>query len=217
MFLSLQLPPKKNIYFLHYWLSSLTFVFVFQLSLLRLRSGTVQAESIDNQMGNVNIPGRWIIRIENSNGFEDSDLNCSIWYYEQPDPGSFSNSPDPCPCTVFQAAADNRYTWVEPLFPYTECFYTVRSVGGRGRRCCYYKDPQRLGALILNSRPKAGTIDSYHRLQFPAMHKKYDLEGFGYCCLTSKRRVESCKKYYEKRPSEDCEAYIPPRRGKGVL
>ncbi|XP_074632006.1 uncharacterized protein LOC141890434 isoform X2 [Acropora palmata] len=177
-----------------------------------LRSGTVQAEGIDNQMGNVNIPGRWIIRIENSNGFEDSDLNCSIWYYEQPDPDSFRNSPDPCPCTVFQAVADNRYTWVDPFFPYTECFYTVGSVSGRGRRCCYYKDPQRIGALIINSRPIAGTIDSHHRLQFPAMHKKYDLEGFGYCCLTSKRRVESCKKYYEKRPSEGCEAYISPRR-----
>ncbi|XP_067024678.1 uncharacterized protein [Acropora muricata] len=177
-----------------------------------LRSGTVQAEGIDNQMGNVNIPGRWIIRIENSNGIEDSDFNCSIWYHEQPDPDSFSNSPDPCPCTVFQAVADNRYTWVEPFFPYTECFYTVGSVSGRGRRCCYYKDPQRNGALILNSRPIAGTIDRYHRLQFPAMHKKYDVEGFGYCCLTSRRRVESCKKYYQKRPSEGCDAYIPPRR-----
>ena len=157
------------------------------------------------------------MRIENSNGFEDSDFNCSNWYDAQPDPDSFSGIPDPCPCTVFQAAADNRYTWVEPLFSFTECFYTIRSVDRRGRRCCYYKNARRTGALILNSRPKAGTIDNYHRLQFPEKHQKHDMEGFGYCCLTSKRRVKSCKKYYEKRPSEGCQAYNPPRRGKGVL
>ncbi|XP_015769331.1 PREDICTED: mucin-like protein [Acropora digitifera] len=155
------------------------------------------------------------MRIENSNGFEDSDFYCLIWYHEEPDPDSFNDSPDPCPCTVFQAAADNRYTWVEPLFPYTDCFYTIRSVSGRGRRCCYYKDDQRTGALIFNSQPKAGTIDNYHRLRFPEKHQKYDVEGFAYCCLTSKRRVESCEKYYEKRPSEGCEAYIPPRRAPG--
>ena len=215
MFLGLQLPQKKSNLFralLPSFSSSL-----FQLLLLCFRSGTVQAEEIDNQIGNVNIPGRWIMRIENSNGFEDSDFYCLIWYHEEPDPNSFNDSPDPCPCTVFQAAADNRYTWVEPLFPYTECFYTVRSVSGRGRRCCYYKDAQRTGALIFNSQPKAGTIDNYHRLRFPEKHQKYDVEGFAYCCLTSKRRVESCEKYYEKRLSEGCEAYIPPRRGKGAL
>ncbi|XP_068682562.1 uncharacterized protein [Montipora foliosa] len=177
------------------------------------RSGTLRAEGIDNAIGNVGIPGRWILRIENSSGIEDSDFNCSLWYNNQPDPvrGSLIDRPDPCPCTVLQAFIDNRYTWVEPYFPFTECFYTVQPVNERGRRCCYYKDAERRGALILDL-PQAGTLDRYHKLRFPEKHQKHDLEAFGYCCLTSRRRVESCKKYYEKRPSKGCRAYVPPQR-----
>ncbi|XP_068728477.1 mucin-like protein isoform X2 [Montipora capricornis] len=178
------------------------------------RSGTLEAEGIDNAIGNAGIPGRWILRIENSSGIEDSDFNCSLWYNNQPDPvrGSLIDTPDPCPCTVFQAFVDNRYTWVEPYFPYTGCFYTVQPVNERGRKCCYYEDAERRGALILDSQPQAGTLDRYHKLRFPEKHQKHDLEAFGYCCLTSRRRAESCKKYYEKRPSEGCEAYVPPQR-----
>ena len=156
------------------------------------------------------------MRIENSNGIEASDFNCSRWYEEQPNPQEYSAKPDPCPCTVEQAEIDNRYTWVEPIFPYTECFYTLRPIDQRGRKCCYYKDAERLGALITDF-PKGGTIDRYHKLQFSEEHGRSDLQGFKYCCLNSRNRKEMCKKYFEKRPSEDCNAYVPPVQGNFAL
>ena len=156
------------------------------------------------------------MRIENSNGEEDSDFKCERWYDEQPDPSSYPTSPAPCPCTLFQAVVDNRYQWIEPIFPYTSCFYTImRSSDKRGRRCCYYKDRDRSGALIIGA-PKGGTIERYHRLvpELKGNHTSSDILGFQYCCIQAINRQAKCAKYFERRPSEGCEAYVPPVQGK---
>lgn len=152
------------------------------------------------------------MRIENSTGVESSDFNCFLWYLKQPDPNDFPSSPLPCPCTFEQATIDNRYISVEATFPYTQCFYTLRSVGMRGRRCCYYKDAKRLGALIVGY-PYGGTIDQYHMVENKDRHEESDLPGFRYCCLNARYKKIACPKYYKKRPSEGCEDYTPPRQG----
>ena len=182
---------------------------------LCFRSGTLGAEGIDNIAGNSGIPGRWIMRIDNSNGEEDGDFKCLEWFTVQPNPTSYTALPDPCPCTVDQAELDDRYQWVEPIIPYTECFYTIRgSRQGLGRKCCYYKDAQRLGALIIGDIPKGGTIDRYHKFTSPDDHESSDILGFQYCCFRAENFREMCELYYRKRPSEGCDAYDPPVQGK---
>ena len=189
--------------------------------LSRNRSGTVEAESIDNLPGNQeNIPGRWIMRLENSNGEEDSDVKCEQWFEEQPDL-DYTNStkPDPCPCTLDQARVDNRYTWVESLFPYTRCYYTVRrSSSNQGRKCCYFINAEKLGALIIGKRI-AGAIDRFHKLvpELKDNHNSSDIMGFQYCCIGARKIGAMCRKYFQKRPSESCEAYVPPVQGKILL
>ena len=174
----------------------------------------MQAAAIDNLPGNAGKPGRWIMRIENSNGEEDSDLKCISWASKDDESRSSNlDRPDPCPCTVDQAELDDRYVWIKPTHPYTECFYTVfPSRDKMGQRCCYYKDFERQGALITGF-PKGGTIDRYHQLQYPEDHSEHDVPGFQFCCLRARNFRVSCQKYYARRPSEDCEAYVPPAQG----
>lgn len=188
----------------------------------RNRSGTVEAESIDNLPGNQeNIPGRWIMRLENSAGEEDSDFNCVVWLEKHELDLDFTNStkPDPCPCTLDQARVDDRYTWVESIFPYTRCYYTVRrSSNNHGRKCCYFINANKLGALIIGPR-RGGTIDRFHKLvpELKDDHTESDVLGFQYCCIGAIKRARLCKLYYQLRPSEGCEAYVPPVQGRIFL
>ena len=160
------------------------------------------------------------MRLENSNGEEDSDVKCEQWFEEQPDL-DYTNftKPDPCPCTLDQARVDNRYTWVESLFPYTRCYYTVRrSSDNQGRKCCYFINAEKLGALIIGKRI-AGAIDRFHKLvpELKDGHNSSDIMGFQYCCIGARKMGAMCRKYFQKRPSEGCEAYVPPVQGKILL
>lgn len=188
---------------------------IFHALILRHRSGTIQIEAIDNLVGNANIPGRWIFRLEDSNGEEDGDLKCLRWNISEPEHDSFSDEPDPCPCTGVQAFFDERYQWVEPDFPFTYCFYTrFSSSDGRGRKCCYYTSQEKFAALVIGF-PGGGSIDRYHRLT-PSLkenHTRYDVQGFRDCCLEA-RGPKMCDTFYKKRPSEGCDSYEPPEWSK---
>ena len=161
------------------------------------------------------------MRLENSAGEEDSDFNCVVWLEKHVLDLDFTNStkPDPCPCTLDQARVDDRYTWVESIFPYTRCYYTVRrSSNNHGRKCCYFINANKLGALIIGPR-RGGTIDRFHKLvpELKDDHTESDVLGFQYCCIGAIKRGRLCKLYYQLRPSEGCEAYVPPVQGRIFL
>ena len=182
------------------------------------RSGTIQAEAIDNLAGNAGIPGRWIFRLENSNGEEDSDLKCLRWYAkERRYAFGYSSEPDPCPCTGVQGYFDDRYEWVEADFPFSYCFYTKFPRQGRGRKCCYYTTLEKLAALIIGF-PGGGSLHRYHSLStsLKEQHQASDLYGFRHCCLEAKNPF-LCNRYYELRPSEGCDGYEPPVWSKFLL
>lgn len=182
------------------------------------RSGTIEIEEVDTLDGNAGIPGRWVARLEDSDGKEDGDLECLRWYSREPDKDSYSDEPDPCPCTGVQAFFDERYQWVEPDFPFTYCFYTrFSSSDGRGRKCCYYISQERFAALVIGF-PGGGSVNRFHKLT-PSLqenHTRSDVKGFQHCCLKAKGPF-MCEKYYERRPSEGCEKYEPPEWSKYCL
>ena len=167
-------------------------------------------ESIDSLQGNTNIVGKWFFRLENSRGEQDAIQKCLRWFKNQPDPSSYSDALEPCPCSLRQADFDERFQW--DFFPQdTYCFYTrFPSSASRGRQCCYnarFNGPG-FGALIVGH-PGGGVIDRYHKLSSRTLrlrHEFSDVLGFKYCCVQSKL----CFRYYQKRPSEGCENYVPP-------
>ena len=182
------------------------------------RSGTTGIEAVDNLVGNANIPGRWVYRLEDSNGEEDGDLKCERWLRNETEQNSFSDPPDPCPCTGIQAFFDERYEWVEPDYPFTYCFYTrFPSSDGHGRKCCYYTSEEKFAALVIGF-PGGGTLDRYHKLT-PSLQNKHaesDVRPFQYCCQEAQSTFW-CNRYFERRPSEGCEKYEPPEWSKFSL
>ncbi|KAL9953601.1 hypothetical protein ACROYT_G041044 [Oculina patagonica] len=176
-----------------------------------IRSETVGMERIDSLQGNTNIIGKWFFRLENSKGEQDAIQKCLRWFKNQPDPSSYSDSLEPCPCTLRQGVFDERFQFSRIQAPYTYCVYTrFPSSANRGRECCYNArfDGLGFGALIVGN-PGGGVIDRYHKFATRTLRLKHQLSdvlGFKYCCVQSKL----CERYYRKRPSEGCENYRPP-------
>ena len=176
------------------------------------RSQTVRMESIDSLPGNTptGIIGKWFFRLENSKGEQDAIQKCLRWFNNQPDPASYSDAVEPCPCTLRQASFDERFQWTAPEAPFTYCVYTrFPSAAQRGRQCCYHERfGSRSGALIVGY-PNGGVIHRYHKLASRSLalqHQFSDVLGFKYCCVQSKL----CQRFYKKRPSEGCDNYLPP-------
>ncbi|XP_068732482.1 uncharacterized protein [Montipora capricornis] len=173
------------------------------------RSGTVLTERIDRLPGNTDIIGKWFFRLENSKGEQNAILKCLRWFKNQPDPASYSDAVEPCPCTIRQAWFDERFQRIIQKGTSSYCVYTrFPSSASRGRECCYEIKFNRFGALITGY-PDGGVIDRYHRLATKSLRLKHefsDVLGKRYCCVESKL----CNRFYEKRPSEGCEKYRPP-------
>lgn len=173
-------------------------------------------DRINSIPGNTNIIGKWFFRLENSKGEQNAILKCNRWFENQPDPASYSDIVEPCPCTRRQARFDERFQWTIPEAPNTYCVYTrFPSSDKRGRQCCYHTRFERFGALITGY-PDGGVIDRYHKLASRSLRLKHefsDVLGYKYCCVQSKL----CRKFYEKRSSEGCEKYSPPEWSKLLL
>ena len=174
-------------------------------------------ESIDSLPGNTAIIGKWFFRLENSKGEQDAIQKCLRWFNSQPDPGSYRDAVEPCPCTLRQAFFDERFQWTAPEAPFTFCVYTrFPSAANRGRQCCYHtRRDGRFGALIVGY-PNGGVIHRYHKLASRSLalkHQLSDVLGFKYCCVQSKL----CERFYRRRPSEGCENYLPPVWSKLLL
>ena len=179
------------------------------MTVFSYRSGTVLTERIDNLPGNTGILGKWFFRLENSKGEQNAILKCLRWFKSQPDPASYSDAIQPCPCTIRQAWFDERFQWIISRGASSHCVYTrFPSSANRGRECCYEAKFNRFGAL-LTGYPDGGVIDRYHRFATKTLRLKHefsDVLGNKYCCVESKL----CNRFYKKRPSEGCERYRPP-------
>ncbi|XP_068712588.1 uncharacterized protein [Montipora foliosa] len=174
------------------------------------RSGTVGVEGIDSLVGNTGIIGKWFFRLENSKGEQDAIQKCLRWFKNQPDPASYTDAVESCPCTLRQAFFDERFQWTTPEAPFTYCVYTrFPSAANRGRQCCYHtRFDTRFGALIVGY-PDGGVIHRYHKLASKSLYLRHqfsDVLGFKYCCVQSKL----CERFFRKRPSEGCQNYVPP-------
>ena len=78
---------------------------------------------------------------------------------------------------------------------------------GTGQQCCYNAE----GNLMVG-RPNGGSLDRVHvEAGVPVLSRLlHDLVPYWDCCLLSK----NCRKYFEKRPSDDGSRYVPVRPGK---
>lgn len=85
-------------------------------------------------------------------------------------------------------------------------FIHFHSNQGTGQQCCYNE----IGDLIVGPR-NGGSLDRVHvEAGVPALsHFFHDIVPYWDCCMLS----DNCKKYFEKRPSNDGAKYIPPRPG----
>ena len=85
-------------------------------------------------------------------------------------------------------------------------FIHFHSNQGTGQQCCYNE----IGDLIVGPR-NGGSLDRVHvEAGVPALsHFFHDIVPYWDCCMLS----DNCKKYFEKRPSNDGAKYIPPKPG----
>lgn len=140
--------------------------------------------------------------------------NCDKWHSQQPDPTPIMNSLPPCPRFI-----SSNFTNTLPNFKmdsscnpkkpeYCDKFHTgahgcYRSIGGKhAQQCCYNK----LGTLLIGF-PAGGTLDLANSDDSTFKHWKQDVLPYYSCCIQEKK----CDKYYEMRPSDDGERWLPPR------
>ncbi|XP_070553581.1 sushi domain-containing protein 2-like isoform X2 [Ptychodera flava] len=164
---------------------------------------------------------------------------CKDWAFsaEESNRNEFLEDLAPCPCTLQQARVDRGRYSADPhcnerfINPGDFCFrapkavHCVRvndaSVNGAGQKCCY--DDQ--GNLI-NGQELENSGGTAHRRHHGGVHP-YKSEGkvpylsyflsdivpWENCCNLSS---EHCGYYYERRPTDLCQNYEPPRPGGGV-
>ncbi|XP_031551918.1 mucin-like protein, partial [Actinia tenebrosa] len=193
------------------------------------QSSTLVMAQLSRLPGNTQETGRWFFQLDKSNMVRKAERKCYTWYLQQPtSPVSFL---PPCPCWRRQAFFDRRFRYDRTLhrefsvssrgvcyisrwrfqrMPYNiidENTNLRRPVDRRlsAQRCCYGTDVLDFGSLLEG--PERG---GHERQQFspPIQGFLSDEEAYSACCVES----ELCRLFYEKRPSDDCRSYRPPRR-----
>ena len=85
--------------------------------------------------------------------------------------------------------------------------YTRQRTGGHGNQCCYDSNDN-----IIVGPPSGGSVDKVAPtgvLDF-LKHQQEDVIPYLLCCKWSR----NCEKYYDRRPSDDGTAFMPPLPGK---
>ena len=104
-------------------------------------AGTIEADTIDQRIGNTNSRGVWFFRLDNNTILDLPAKKCYTWIRQQ---GTLS-APEirPCPCTLDQAIADKQFyvdygqkiAWRSNQ---TICAYSLPSLVSRwAQQCCY--------------------------------------------------------------------------------
>lgn len=172
---------------------------------LYISSGTADIHTIDQRIGNSNVPGVWHFRLENNPILDLPSKKCNDWVRQQ---RTVTIPPlTECPCQFNQAVLDKRY-----LIDYdrklversntTICAYSIPVAGSRWVQLCCYTS-----GGVLSVGPKEGGGPFLLPSSFvPGIS---DAEGHKYCCNSSQ-----CGSYYQHRPSDVCSDYVLRRRGK---
>ncbi|XP_069068933.1 mucin-4-like isoform X2 [Pleurodeles waltl] len=178
--------------------------------------------------------GIFAYRLENNkNSTQNPRKNCLNWYFSEPPPyWSFSTAP--CPCTLIQALADPNFASEELLTYYgfqinnPGYYYAVQSISpgwtGAGSRC-YYNSFN--GPILFGTKERYlpapwvyghwawASYSGWYAAIFKQIRTQYqvsEINPYNACCGDF-RSFDLCPLYYEKRPSDACYGYIPPRRG----
>lgn len=138
------------------------------------------------------------------------DNLCYSWYIQ--DPGAPTDA-EPCPPTLAQASVDARFEVVDDLLPYNpgaEQGYRQRvpSASGAGQRCTY------INGQIVVGPPSGGNVRSVSpNGEFGVtLHAVKDILPWYTCCQLN-TNPNSCRLYYERRPSSSGEGYRPNTPG----
>ena len=177
--------------------------------LFNFSAGTVEADTIDERLGNTNRRGVWFFRLDNSSVLDLPAKKCYTWIRQQ---GTLS-APEirPCPCTLNQAVADKKFyvdygqkiAWRSSQ---TVCAYSLPSLVHRWAQQCCYTDVPGTGRVLTLGQPEAGSM---FLVGVPGLPLISDVEAHRYCCNSS-----LCGLYYQRRPSDDCSDYNSRRSGK---
>lgn len=155
---------------------------------------------------------RVLIDLETRSESEIYDL-CDSWYIQ--DQGAPTDVL-PCPRTLTQAQADERFEPVTDLLPWNpeaQHGFIQRnpSPSNAGSRCVYKN-----GVLLVGP-PSGGNVQSVspNSVAGETAHILADLVPLLMCCHASTDE-RSCEKYYERRPSDDGSRYVPPKPGSSI-
>lgn len=161
----------------------------------------------DSLFPDIYLLGRKSNTINNTNGVWIFELSkqyktnyaqkCLDWSLStsKPIPSSV-DSVDPCPCTLWQALKDNRYTSGP-----NNCFYLTYPVSGYSKVCCYLSDESLERRSLIR-----GNLQLYSAILDNALWKKNDYEPYSDCCLNS----IYCSLYDQFRPRDYCLNYTLP-------
>ncbi|XP_078352256.1 mucin-like protein, partial [Oculina patagonica] len=172
-------------------------------------SGTVEADTVDERLGNTNRHGVWFFRSDISPVLDLPAKKCYTWFRQQAQVSVPQVQPS-CPCTFNQAIADKRFfvdynQRIAGRNNLTICAYSVPFTASRwAQQCCYTLRPG-VGRVLTLGQTQGGTG---YLIGVPGIPIITDLEAHGYCCNSS-----LCALYYQRRQSDDCDDYVPRRRG----
>ena len=191
-----------------YCRSHFDYLFVFY------RSGSSLVKDIDEIKGNTGIQGDYCFRIERSQG-DDSDAKCRKWLkWQEENLNSQIMIADKvltnCPCSKEQAEADVRFNH-HSVHELSTCYQTfidfninitISNITNANvnRRCCYDSAD---GFLLVEFAVDSGRI--MVNFSTPPNNIVSDETAEDICC----DKFDQCVKFYEARPSDDCQGYEP--------
>ena len=141
---------------------------------------------------------------------EEQKRMCLAWYlsdfdkYDAPMINSYDQFTLPCPCTFFQAFFDRRFRFVSNPNKTSSCF-TTRFLTSEValRECCYSIDEPTFGALVTDTENGGSLLLS--PMPDESMQQNNRIPQ-SLCCSAE---VGLCDLYYERRPPNFCDEYIP--------
>ena len=159
------------------------------------RSGTVNAEDIDDYEGNLGM-GRWIFATSPI-AARSARVQCYDWFILT---STLARSRQQCPRFERQAAFDRRFGRHDRFDRI--CYARVLPRRGPGLRCCY----RRFGGALLANLPEPGGFLSRNPIFF---NVEEDDRAFENCCVFS----NLCWAYFFRRPKQNGRFYRPRRSG----